>query len=129
MLYANGIAHVSFAGGGMFLPARSACDRQHLIESVMHTAAQHGQVQILVDDQRWLVQPGRARRIPSCAGCGAIAEPPCHAADGGAVRCVTCALGSGGPVSAQHRLRRDAERQRPIVLLRARVGAEQNHTR
>ena len=115
MLYAKGIAHVSFAGGGLFLPARSAGDRQHLIERVTHTAATHGRVQILVDDQRWLVQPGRSRGGPSCTGCGAIAKPPCHAADAGGAYCVPCALGGREPLLLEHEVTRDAERLGGLV--------------
>ncbi len=115
MMYAKGIAHLSFAGGGIFLPARSAYDRQHLIENVTHTAAQHGRVQILVDDQRWLVQPDVGGRTPSCVDCGALAQPPCRAGDGGGAHCVRCALGTNGPPPTQHELYKDVERHRLLV--------------
>jgi hypothetical protein len=123
MLYAKGIAHISFTGGGMFLPARNPYDREVLIEYVAHYAGLGSEVQILVDDQRWLVQPRRGQFALSCVGCGSIAEPPCCAADGGAVCCIKCALGGHEPVPAQHQLQRDAERSR-LMSSRAMFGAE-----
>jgi hypothetical protein len=109
MSHSNGIAHVSFMGGGMFLPARSAWDRQLLIENVLRYVARHGQVQILVDAHRWLVQPDRAVVAHRCGECGLIAQPLCRGADGGGTYCIQCALGRDDPLSAPHATSADAD--------------------
>ena len=93
MLYTKGIAHISFKGGGMFLAARSSHDREILIQHVMFLAGLGEKVQILVNEQRWLVSP--VGEAATCACCGLRAEPPCRAAaTWGATRCLPCALGT-----------------------------------
>lgn len=91
MTLPRGIAHVSFAGGGAFVPARNVSDRRNLIANVALCARTNGLVQVLVDDQRWIV---RARREPcatGCCRCGQAPEPVCYAAaDERAAYCVTC---------------------------------------
>ena len=91
---AKGIAHVSFPGGGMFLPARSPYDRETLKEYVIHTVRVNGRVQVLVDDQRWFVHGSTSGR---CAGCEHLLDAACNLAGeaGGAGYCVTCAFRPG----------------------------------
>ena len=97
---ANGIAHVSFPGGGTFVPARTPYDRQILIEHVVDRVRTKGHVQVLVDDQRWLV---RLLRDPSTARCGSCAKglnAVCYAtAPDEMVYCVRCALTGRGNIS------------------------------
>lgn len=48
----KGIVHISFAGGGLFLPARSPYDRQMLVEHVTDRVRCKGHLQVLTDDER-----------------------------------------------------------------------------
>lgn len=92
---ANGVAHVSFVGGGLFLPARTPYDRQVLVEHVVERAQMKGRVQVLVDDLRWIVHLSRADLAFRCARCGAFSDPACHCATvGDEVYCAKCALGT-----------------------------------
>ncbi|MFI5397835.1 MAG: hypothetical protein ACHQ9S_20045 [Candidatus Binatia bacterium] len=99
----NGIAHISFSGGGVFLPARSPYDRQTLMEYVAHHLGAGRQVQVLVDDQRWLVRLKRRRPAGCCSQCAtALESVSCSAANGEAAYCMKCALGGNAePMSAQ----------------------------
>lgn len=90
---ASGIAHVSFVGGGLFLPARSPYDRQLLVEHVGERVRAKGQVQVLLGEQIWLVRrnPGPAAAV--CSNCGSVAASACYATtvEGGGL-CLECAL-------------------------------------
>ncbi len=91
----EGIAHVSFPGGGIFLPARSPYDRQLLAEHVVHRVRAKGQVQVLVDDRRWMVCLNRSASTAGCMGCGGGLQSACYSSAGGDLAyCVRCAFGS-----------------------------------
>lgn len=91
---AKGVAHVSFKGGGLCLPARSPYDRQVLVEEVKAHARTKGVVQILVDNDRWLVHAQRGRTGMRCACCNGWADSACYShAHGEAPFCVKCAMG------------------------------------
>ena len=97
---AHGIAHLSFPGGGVFLPARDAYDRQTLIEHVTQRVRAKGPVQVLVDNHRWMVQAGAANRAAICAACGQSADAACYSTgSNGTSYCVHCAL--GGPTRVE----------------------------
>src|SRR5947208_3275352 len=90
---AKGVAHVSFSGGGMFVPARSPYDRQLLVEHVLDGVRRRGNVQVLVDDQRWLVHLLRDDCMVACWRCGCAVDSICHCtADDAVAYCVTCAF-------------------------------------
>jgi hypothetical protein len=108
---ARGMAHVSYAGGGIFLPARSPYDRQMLVEHIGECVRAKGQVQVLMGRQRWVVQRNWGPGAAPCAECGCFAAGVCSAgANGGGVYCVKCALGS------------DTEAERPQRAPERRVG-------
>ena len=92
---ANGIAHISFDGGGIVMPARNSYDRQLVAEQVTAHARKKGRVQILLEEDRWMVygrQPhsGAAR----CSWCGSRMQPICYRSDQGETAyCLPCALG------------------------------------
>jgi len=90
----NGVAHVSFRGGSMFLPARTPYDRQVLVEHVAAHVRAKGQVQVLVDAQRWMVQ-FLCNPLPvSCSHCAASLDSAwLSPAGGGREYCAKCALG------------------------------------
>ena len=94
MELARGIAHVSFPGGGIFLPARGPYDRQTLIEHVTQRVRAKGRVQVLVDNHRWMVQSSAPPLATTCTACGQAADAACYSnASSGAAYCVHCAIG------------------------------------
>jgi len=99
----TGIAHVSFAGGGIFLPARSPYDRQMLQEHIADRVRMKGQVQVLLDDRRWLVHRRHGPVTTGCASCGESMDATCRSTlSGGAGFCVHCAFGGDAePLSSQ----------------------------
>jgi hypothetical protein len=98
------IAHVSFPGGGMFLPARSPYDRQMLVEHVTNRVRSKGRVQVLLDEQRWMVYLNRGPRT-ACSNCGRAADSACcRPADAGAAYCLGCALGPAANLSTAHQV-------------------------
>jgi len=95
-LLSHGIAHVSFAGGGLFLPVRSAYDRQTLAEHIAARARAKGDVQVLLNDKRWLVCLIRTRPDADCSGCRKALDVACYATgDPDPAYCVKCAFGGG----------------------------------
>ena len=105
MALPNGIAHVSYHGGGMFLPARTPYERQMLIEHVVDRARTRGQVQVLVDEQRWLVHAKRGRLSVCCERCSSAVEAACYSqGSGNDAYCVRCALGNIGFIAAPQRV-------------------------
>lgn len=93
-----GIAHVSYRGGSLSLPARNAYDRQVLAAELFRDSDQHDTVQVLLDDDRWLVHRlGRPQRI-HCRACGAPTDRACRSDSGAAAPlCIGCAVGIPWP--------------------------------
>jgi hypothetical protein len=89
----KGIAHVSFTGGGMFLPARDPYNRETLVAHVVHLVSTREHVQVIVDERRWMVHLSRSQTGPCCSSCGAVVHSVCYAVTGGDVYCVKCAFG------------------------------------
>jgi late competence protein required for DNA uptake (superfamily II DNA/RNA helicase) len=89
------IAHVSFPGGGMFLPARSPYDRQILVEHIADRVRSKGHVQVLLDEQRWMVHLNRGAGRTCCSHCGDTGDSACYRTpEDGVAYCLTCALGT-----------------------------------
>jgi len=87
----NGIAHISFHGGGIFMPARTPYDRQLVAEHVADRVRTKGRVQVLIDDQRWMVHVNNGAVGAGCAGCGvALRAASCCAVGNDSVYCVRC---------------------------------------
>jgi hypothetical protein len=85
------VAHVSFAGGGVFLPDHGPGDRRTLIDYVGRLANSKPKVQILLENQRWLAQP--CNHV-CCACCGYACDVSCREASNETdAFCLTCALG------------------------------------
>ena len=90
----KGIAHVSFPGGSMLLPARNAYDRQVLLEHIVDRAHAKERVQVLMDDLRWMVHLRRGPATAHCAACGCVLSSACYSTDEhGAAHCLGCAFG------------------------------------
>jgi len=95
-LLSPGIAHVSFSGGGLFLPVRSPSDRRHLIENVTARAQTSGLVQVLVDGERWMVRALTEHTV-SCGNCGRRPDSACYSVtDACASYCATCVFARDG---------------------------------
>ncbi len=91
----RGVAHISFVGGGVFLPARNPYDRQVLVEHVADQVRSKGEVQVALDDRYWSVCMSDTGT--SCSICGRSLDSVCHApADGLATYCVRCAFSGPG---------------------------------
>lgn len=94
MELAKGIAHVSFAGGGIFVQARNPYDRQMLLEHVADRVRANGHVQVLIDNQRWLVRLSRGLSVVCCSRCGYRLHSACYSNVAGATAyCMDCAFG------------------------------------
>ena len=91
---ATGIAHVSFAGGGTFLPTRTPYQRQMLVEHVLQCVRANGRVQVLVHDQRWMVYLRGGASTVCCSRCGhSLGSAVYSTGDATEAYCAECALG------------------------------------
>ncbi|MCK6554602.1 hypothetical protein L6Q96_08500 [Candidatus Binatia bacterium] len=86
----DGVVHVSFAGGGVFLPARSVADRNRVEATVQDRMRVTDRVQVLSGGQRWEVRRVHAMQPIECHGCGTVTDSACFG--DGVVFCVACAL-------------------------------------
>jgi hypothetical protein len=92
---AKGIARISFPGGGTVLPAENAYDWEILMEYVADNARTSGQVEIRVDDQRWLVRCIRGPSEAGCSRCGHFLYAACCSARNAETSyCVKCIFAS-----------------------------------
>ena len=89
----EGIANVSFAGGGIILPARSPYDWENLAEHVDARARLNGRLLVRIDNRSWSVYPTAGTRADPCARCGHTLGPACYSAQThGEAYCVKCAF-------------------------------------
>jgi hypothetical protein len=89
----EGIAHLSFAGGGTFLPARTPYDRQMLLDEVADRIRVKGRVQLLVDDRRWIVCLNERSSGARCVCCKTlIGAARCWIAGDAAIHCLRCVV-------------------------------------
>lgn len=95
---APGIAHISFAGGGLFLVARDAAQRQGLVTEVATRSHTYDIVQVLFDQHRWLVHQVDRQDTHTCRSCGRAPQPICYDADKRLPYCLSCALTDGTQV-------------------------------
>src|SRR5262245_1584929 len=87
----KGIAHITFTGGGFFVPAHNPYDREMLVEHITNSVRTKGQLSVRVDDLFWSVLPGNSSPASECDGCGsALQSLTCSAVDGAAY-CAKCA--------------------------------------
>ncbi len=93
------VAHVSYLGGGIFLPDNGPGDRHTIIEYVGRLLSSKQKVQILLDNQRWLAQSGEH---VCCARCALVSKTSCREASAeGELYCLRCAL---SPARSETRL-------------------------
>jgi hypothetical protein len=94
------VAHVSYPGGGVFLPDHGPGDRHTIMEYVERLVSSKRQVQILLDNQRWLVQ---SSEHACCAACDLATKTACRkATDGWECYCLRCALTAARPEVRAH---------------------------
>src|SRR5262245_5997015 len=100
----DGVAHVSFLGGGLFLPGRTPYDRQMLAEHVIDCLHTKSRVQVLLAGRRWIVQPGASGSAARCARCAAsIKTAACALGGSGPRYCLRCALDDWPPPASSPR--------------------------
>ena len=89
----RGVAHISFAGGGVFLPARNPYDREILAEHVADRVRSKGEVQVALDDRCWSVSLSNVGT--HCSRCDhPLDNSACYSpANGLDAVCVKCAFG------------------------------------
>jgi hypothetical protein len=86
-------AHLTFAGGGLLLPARTPYDLQVVREHVLNRARRVPQLQVKVARKTWLVERPSEQRAFVCGLCQRqLTEAALHAPSDGQVYCVACAL-------------------------------------
>jgi len=100
MRIVEGIVHLSFPGGGVFLPARSAEDRDRVRAAVQDQMRVVDRVQVLTGGQRWVVRRVPAARPVECHCCGTVTDSACFG--DGVIFCMSCALTA--PDEAQQHL-------------------------
>ena len=64
----NDIAHISFKGGGLFVPARTPYDREQLVEHVEACTNRHGCILLEVNLLQWTISVSNGLRAV-CASC------------------------------------------------------------
>lgn len=94
------IVHVSFSGGGIFLPNEGPADRQYLVDYVAHLLHAKPKVQILRCEQRWMAE--RCGHYCCCASCGRATKAVCRETHhDGESFCLRCALEAEARPSAK----------------------------
>ncbi len=105
----EGIAHVSYDGGSLCMPARSPYDRELLAEMVLREALAHDTVQLLFDHDRWLVRRLEWPRRVRCRRCRQPTGCACYSGRRQeAAHCIECALGKPLLKTRLHRVLRAA---------------------
>jgi hypothetical protein len=85
------VVHVSFVGGGIFLPNEGPADRQYLVDYVAHLLHSQPKVQILRSSERWIAE--RCGGYCSCTSCGRASKAVCRETSNTAdPYCLRCAL-------------------------------------
>lgn len=65
----KGVALISFAGGGIIVPAKTPYDRELLFEHVSSLAKRYGQVHLALTGGRWEVVAVAASDPATCRRC------------------------------------------------------------
>jgi len=85
------VVHLSFVGGGIFLPNDGPADRQDLVDYVAHLLHSKPNVEILRADQRWMAE--RTVDCYGCTRCGRASTTVCYeTSNDAAAYCLRCAL-------------------------------------
>ena len=89
----KGIAHVSFAGAGFFVPVDTSSERRSLIEQIAAYSRTECRLQVLTDGRRWMVRRAGDPSPDVCASCDAkINTAACSMAGDDAAYCLGCAF-------------------------------------
>jgi hypothetical protein len=92
------IAHISYAGGGLIIPARSPYDRQEMVAHVLGTARSKQKVMVTVGRGTWNLRPADQNSPALCKHCerpinSVVCEPLTQGHK--TMFCVVCAFGKG----------------------------------
>lgn len=85
----KGVAHISFAGCGLILPAYTPYERQLLVEQVEVSTRRHGSVQVDFNGRHWTIRLNRGHRHV-CGSCGRRVDDLSYGFDGH-ILCGQCA--------------------------------------
>ena len=85
----KGLAHISFAGGGLILPLQTPYERELLFEHVEVSAKRHGGVRLNVNRRHWTISMHNGRR-EACASCRQWLDTLVYRSDG-RILCGQCA--------------------------------------
>lgn len=86
-------AHITFAGGGILLPARTPYDLETLREHVLDRARHVKELQVRVARKTWLVERPSEQRQFVCGLCNRnLTVAALHVPAKAEVYCVACAL-------------------------------------
>jgi hypothetical protein len=64
----HGTAHISFAGGGLILPAYTPYDRELVFEHIEASAKQHAHMELSAKGRHWTISV-RSARHETCFRC------------------------------------------------------------
>ena len=91
----NSMAHISFAGGGLLVPARDPYERELLVEHVVDRARRMGAVRVVVHGRAWSVRLTPETFTACCGRCTRILQATWYATgSAGAPYCLQCGFGS-----------------------------------
>jgi len=100
-ILAPGVVHLSFEGGGMFLPFRTPYDRQTLLEHIVDRVRCKNRVQVLIDKRRWLIDRLDLRKR-RCCSCGRHLDAACYdPSEQGSFHCLDCVFGPDEPATQE----------------------------
>lgn len=89
------LVHLSFVGGGIFLPNEGPADRQDLVDYVAHLLHSRPAVQIRRSAQQWMAE--QCADCCHCACCGRATKAVCYERTNAAeAYCLRCALETEG---------------------------------
>ena len=89
----NGAAHVTFAGGGIVLPAREPYDRELLVEHVAERVRRKGVARVAIHGRTWNVRRIDDTVTAACTRCRRPLNGTCYATTpGDALHCLRCAF-------------------------------------
>jgi hypothetical protein len=86
-------AHITYAGGGLVLPAHTPYDRQLLREHVLNRVRREEKVRITVGGMSWVVERPSKDHPIGCDGCKRqLLVAALHSSGTDATYCATCAI-------------------------------------
>ena len=125
----NGIAHITYPGGGIVMPARSAYERQLVSEHVTHRALRSTVVRLDVGGRRWQVAADAAADRPQCGKClRRVRVSGTNASVAPDAYCLVCLLDLAPPRKRRRRSVAVWRAVRPNLHLASDIGVSPRRT-